>query len=765
METTTLTDTQQRVDRWLAPISDASPVGDDQRYEPAHESLRAVIASLDRPEEVEVDWKDFTSNAEALLSTRSKDLVIACYFAYALLQTEGILGLTNGMKLLSGILEKYWESCFPALKRVRGRINAIEWFVERISIVLANTEDTTNASKLSEETERFTRLVSSCFADNAPSTRPLLDAVQRIAMTASANGVKTQATDVELAPETQGATQAESVASPDSIAAAQAPIAIDPKQAKIAALKQPFAQPIAGPHPAGEDPRYDETREALQREMQKLTRAAGVEIEWESIRQDAQIFLTQRAKDIGVASYFAVAAHELGGIQGLIEGISAINAFLEHYWENGFPEAKRIRARANSISWFVERIESLGDVIPAADQKEQVETLDLAVQELVHRVSERFGDNAPALRQLSANVERVKLSLVSSTAAALQPAPAAATTTTSPDQVQPQSSQQPATSAQVQSVQLDAPQAELTDPEQVQQFLRTVGASLHKASRELFKVSVANPLAYRLCRMGLYLHFSEPPPSSNGNQTAVPPPPADREQQLNSLMNAQNWTMLLDEAESALGPSRMWLDLHRYVVIALEALGHIDARAAVISELGCLVQRLPRLLDQTFSNGQAFADDNTRQWIAGEVGGSLATPVATGESSGLAMDNELREAHQLATGGKLEEALARLTAVIESESVVGRDGFRAKLAMAQACSAAGSHALAEGIFAGLNGEIERFQLEQWEPSLAEACYCGRYEALQSMTNEGSNSKDEMANVYRQLCRIAPATALKLSKRG
>ena len=774
--TTEHSDNGSRVERWLLPVSEVSPAGEDQRYDPTHEAMRNTIAGLDRPDGPPIDWDVLSTQAEQLLVGGSKDLLVACYLAHALLQTEGIAGLTHGVALLSGMLDKYWESCFPAMKRIRGRVSAFEWFVERTSAVLLSKEGA-DIEALSRELVRLSPLVAARFGEHAPAIKPMLDAVERIRLSSPTNVAATSEGQPEAVSETaQGdqaavgqtaAMEATTDATLDSIqgevqAAPPQPV-VDSKQAKLTALKRTFSQPISDTTPAGQDPRYDEMRDAMRAETQKLSRAAGVDVDWESIRQNGQIFLTQRSKDLGVASYFAAAAYELGGIQGLTEGLCAINAFLENYWDNGYPAKKRMRARINAITWLVDRVESLAEIVPTVDQQEQIDTLELAVKELTARVSERFVDEAPPVRPLSAHIERMRLSLTASQAAVQQPQP-----TQAPTESSSQISQQ-ATPSQSQGqpvpVQLEAPQAELADPEQVREFLRAVGTSLHKASRELFKVSVANPLAYRLCRLGLYMPFDQAPPASNGNQTSVPPPPSDRIQQLNTLLNAQNWGTLLDEAESGLGPSRMWLDLHRFVAIALEGLGHTEARAAVIAELGALVQRIPELLDRTFSDGQPFADDTTRQWLAAEVSSSATGPAARGSSaaSGGAMEQELRQAHQLATGGKLEDALAKLTSVIESESIVGRDRFRAKLAMAQACSAAGSHALADGIFAGLNREIEQFRVEQWEPSLAEACYHGRYKALKAMAGEDSKSKGELADVYRQLCRVAPATALKLGK--
>jgi type VI secretion system protein VasJ len=223
--------------------------------------------------------------------------------------------------------------------------------------------------------------------------------------------------------------------------------------------------------------------------------------------------------------------------------------------------------------------------------------------------------------------------------------------------------------------------------------------------------------------------------------------------------------MLLDEAESGLASARLWLDQHRYVVLALAGLGYEKARETVVGETVSLVQRLPGVLEREFSDGQPFANRATREWLKAaspSATGSVGVGASDGGGSGV-FEQALAEAHQVAIGGNLDEAVKKLTEIVESEAVGGRDRFRAKLAMADACAAAGASALAEGILAALGSQIEQFRLEEWEPKMAEACYRSRYEALATMAGESAKSRDDLVDVYRRLCAVAPAAALELGK--
>ena len=532
-------------------------------------------------------------------------------------------------------------------------------------------------------------------------------------------------------------------------------------EARLAELGSPFASPIPGGNRAGENARFDERHETIRHEVDKLGKPTADPINWELVREAGRDILTTKSKDFLIGSYFATASFLREGPRGLIVGLAALCALLRDYWDDGYPASTRVRARANAIDWFIDRVNSLGELAPKTAEQGDLQLLSLAAKEIEALVLDRFREETPNIYGLKETLQRIELSIVKQAptpaSSAQQSAAPAQSATTPPTTGLPK----PAVAA----VQLAAPVAELADPADVNKFLKQVGESLYKASRALFKASKEDPLAYRLCRQGLYMQLQGAPPASSGNQTTVPPPPQDRDTQLKALVGSQNWDVLLDEAESGLAGTRFWIDTHRYVALALGGLGHEQARDTVLAETAALVQRFPELLERTFSDGQPFASPATREWLStvAPVGGGTTRSVVTDGGESGAFEDQLAEARKLAVGGKLDEAVENLNTLIRSDAAGGRDRFRAKLAMADACLAAGASALAEGILAGLTAEIQQFGLEEWEPKIAEACYRSRYEALAIMAGESAKSRDELVDVYRQLCAVAPTVALKLIK--
>jgi predicted component of type VI protein secretion system len=116
-----------RIAAWIAPIPGGAPSGIDARYEPLHEAIRGQIALLDAVAGGEVDWDRVRTDAGRLLSTTSKDLLVASYLAFALFKLEGLRGLAIGVQAIARMSDAHWDGMFPPAPRARARVNAIDW--------------------------------------------------------------------------------------------------------------------------------------------------------------------------------------------------------------------------------------------------------------------------------------------------------------------------------------------------------------------------------------------------------------------------------------------------------------------------------------------------------------------------------------------------------------------------------------------------------------------------------------------------------------
>lgn len=111
------------IDGILAPISPEQPSGDkDLEYDPAFVAIEEKIKGTP---EIEIggnivqeakapNWPEIREAAAALL-TRTHDLRVTVVLLRALLHTEGLIGLSVGLDLLHGLMDRYWDTLYPRL--------------------------------------------------------------------------------------------------------------------------------------------------------------------------------------------------------------------------------------------------------------------------------------------------------------------------------------------------------------------------------------------------------------------------------------------------------------------------------------------------------------------------------------------------------------------------------------------------------------------------------------------------------------------------
>jgi type VI secretion system protein VasJ len=166
------------------PIAGANPAGASARYEPEFEKLAAEIAKLESVEgKASIKWDIVVDQSIALLSGKSKDLLVASYMTLALLQEDGYPGLAAGFTACKNILGTFWENLFPEKARLRARSQAIQWMADRVAPALQGLSGASKSDKdplttaLAILTE-ITTLVGEKFESDPPALGDLQSAVQ-----------------------------------------------------------------------------------------------------------------------------------------------------------------------------------------------------------------------------------------------------------------------------------------------------------------------------------------------------------------------------------------------------------------------------------------------------------------------------------------------------------------------------------------------------------------------------------------------------------
>ncbi len=113
------------IDKLLEAVSPDALCGEDVEYDPAFPAFREMEEAArpkpppefgpdkNKPPEPP-DWRKVQQKALEVLA-RSKHLRPAVYLSRALLDSGGFSGFEEGLRLLKGLLEGYWETLYPPL--------------------------------------------------------------------------------------------------------------------------------------------------------------------------------------------------------------------------------------------------------------------------------------------------------------------------------------------------------------------------------------------------------------------------------------------------------------------------------------------------------------------------------------------------------------------------------------------------------------------------------------------------------------------------
>ncbi|MDQ7989597.1 MAG: type VI secretion system protein TssA [Candidatus Dactylopiibacterium sp.] len=449
---------------------------------------------------------------------------------------------------------------------------------------------------------------------------------------------------------------------------------------------QAWVAPVPGASPVGTDPAYDDDFLALREELSKL---GGLD--------DARILATSErllrevCKDLRCAAYYAFARLRTDGAAGLADGLELVAALIEAYPSTILPH--RAESRKAALEWLNgERFQMPleGASVPPAELRRACSALAL-----IERLTAAWDEPArPVLTPLLHRFEALA-SAGEDGAAVSAPATGGVTPAFAP-----------------------SGPAEIASHRDLLERAREMAAFLRRQQEGYLP-------ACRLLRCVRWDTVAAPPPHDGQGRTRLASPRPELQQHLRRLFLQQQWHELLDRVELAFseGANHFWLDLQCY---AWHAQGHAGPgfaahREALLTDFAQMRYRLGGVERLCFSDGTPFCADSTLEWIARHAvirdleAGEELVPVPLTDAGADWLQVE-RQATELATGSGLESAFQWLAAL---PPVPGEhDRFMRALLMARLAEGRGRTAIALHLLEALDGDVDRYRLARWAPSLA-----------------------------------------------
>jgi type VI secretion system protein ImpA len=125
----------------LNPIPGDNPSGRNLRYDPLFDKVKEARREEDdaaqgdwKYERKVADWPLVIKIAGEILATKTKDLQLAAWLTEAALKREGVAGLREGLDLMKGLVENFWDTLYPEIEDgdLEMRVAPLEWVGNRL---------------------------------------------------------------------------------------------------------------------------------------------------------------------------------------------------------------------------------------------------------------------------------------------------------------------------------------------------------------------------------------------------------------------------------------------------------------------------------------------------------------------------------------------------------------------------------------------------------------------------------------------------------
>ncbi|MFZ1643637.1 MAG: type VI secretion system protein TssA [Candidatus Contendobacter sp.] len=109
------------IEELLSEIAADTPCGKDLEYDPAFAEMEKLAQRMPERQYGDTiipaeppDWRSVRKAALALFES-TRDLRVAVYLTRSLLHIDGLPGFAEGLALVEGLIERYWDSVYPQL--------------------------------------------------------------------------------------------------------------------------------------------------------------------------------------------------------------------------------------------------------------------------------------------------------------------------------------------------------------------------------------------------------------------------------------------------------------------------------------------------------------------------------------------------------------------------------------------------------------------------------------------------------------------------
>ncbi|MBD8215855.1 VasL domain-containing protein [Erwinia persicina] len=175
----------------------------------------------------------------------------------------------------------------------------------------------------------------------------------------------------------------------------------------------------------GGDPRTLPDYAALRDELGKLTHPARPDVNWHLVEKLSLTLFEQNGVELQTAAWYTLARTQLGGLAGLNEGVSILEALISHQWGSLWP--RQAHARVEILSGLSRRLQQMMRTLPLSysdlsqlyHAEQQLGRLNASLQRLELKHLSQFDALATLMHTSAVRLENSDTPAVTPSAAVL----------------------------------------------------------------------------------------------------------------------------------------------------------------------------------------------------------------------------------------------------------------------------------------------------------------------------------------------------------
>ncbi|MDF1879734.1 type VI secretion system protein TssA [Sulfurimonas sp. MAG313] len=492
-------------------------------------------------------------------------------------------------------------------------------------------------------------------------------------------------------------------------------------------MSENILAPLSDSLPCGTDFKYEDAFLAIEAEIDKSnSMLEGVSTDWNEVKRATLNLLKNSTKDIKVFSWWIYATWKQEGISGLEKSLILFNSFLSSYKEKLFPKSKKVKL--SSLNWLEELLEKeVLDETGSVNTSINTEIFIDIFKDLEDNFSLVVDEEVTVFRRFRSALQRdIK-------AKEIKPTPAHVSNSSA------------STGSELNEINSE------TDANQVLRALKKNAVLLHKYYRDLDSFDIRS---IRLVRLVAWLEIDELPMNTDG-KTPLNPPSELSINEIESFIKEEDFDEALKSLELLLSLSPFWLEGHFMVFDILSKLAQTRAANEVKNSLITFVKANENILELNFKDNTPFASIKLKQWLA-----ESSSEISVSKSELDIVDTKaetIANAHALAKKKQIKEAMGLLQ-VQSGLAINQEDKFHWRLAKAELAVEFGKKDVALALLEDLKKDIDRYNLDEWQPELA-----GKVFNLYLNTfNRTTVDVEDLNIAYARLCKINIAQALEIT---